>query len=108
MCEGSNGGDLVVWLKPRLSFNPSVQTYYAKVAASFYRADGKFIGKLEATGTQEGLIGSQLTESQVQQVFTKAMQDITRQYAAESTLHQAIEHNIQKSPCAMVALLPQS
>jgi hypothetical protein len=108
MCEGSNSGDTVVWLKSQLNYNPSVQTYYAKVAARFYRADGKFIGKLEATGTQDGLIGSQLTESQVQQIFTKAMQDISRQYAAESALHQAIDHNVAQSPCAMVALLPRS
>src|SRR3989338_9208439 len=66
MCEGSNGADVVVWLQPRLSFNPPIATYYAQVIARFFRADGKPIGTLKATGEQTGAIGSRLTESQVQ------------------------------------------
>lgn len=106
MCEGSNGADAIVWLKPDLSYNPMVGTYYAKVAARFYRADGKLIGKLKATGTYGGAIGSQLSEDQVRQAYDTAMQDIAHQFAADTALQQAMDPNATKSPCAIVALVP--
>lgn len=106
LCEGSNGGDVIVWLQPQINYNPMVATYYAKVTARFFRADGKPIATLKATGEQTGAIGSRLVEYYVQGAFDKAMQDIATQYAADSALQQAIDRSLPRTPCAMVALIP--
>lgn len=106
MCEGSNGGDVIVWLQPQLNYSPPVSTYHAKVTAHFFRADGKPIGTLKATGTQQGAIGSRLVDTYVQQAFDHAMRDIAAQFTRNSALQQAIDTALPKTPCAMVALVP--
>jgi hypothetical protein len=106
MCEGGNSADAVVWLQPELTYSPPVATYYAEVTARFFRADGKPIGTLKATGTQRAEIGSLLVEQRVQLAFDKALQDIAAQYAADAKLQQAIVPDLNRTPCAMVALVP--
>jgi hypothetical protein len=106
MCEGSNGADVVVWLQPYLNYSPPAATYYAEVKARFFRADGKPIGTLTAIGSQPGAFGSKLVEAQVQQAFDKAMQDIAAQFSANTAMQQAIDPSLTRTPCAMVALVP--
>lgn len=106
MCEGSNGGDVIAWLQPELSYNPMVATYYAKVTARFFRADGKPIGTLTSTGTSHSAIGSRLIDAYVREAFGRAMQDIATQYAADGRMQQAVDHNLARTPCALVALVP--
>lgn len=106
MCQGTNGADVLVWLLPQLTYSPPMEIYHAKVTARFFRADGKSIGTLEAVGTYPGEIGSMLVESQVQGAFDAAMRDIAVQYAANSALQSAIDPTLPRSPCALVALVP--
>ncbi|MCX7627795.1 MAG: hypothetical protein N2Z69_05200 [Methylophilaceae bacterium] len=106
MCEGGNGADVVVWLRPQLTYNPNLETFYAKVSARFFRADGKPIGRLKATGTAHGFRGSRTIDAQVQQAYDDAMRQIAAQFAVDAALRQAIEPGIARTPCAMVALIP--
>ena len=106
LCQGSNAGDVVVWLKPELRFSGLYASYSASVTAQFYRADGKPIGTLEATGIQQSSIGTLMIQEHVQMAYDKAMQEIARKYAADSALQQAIDPSVAKSPCAMVPLIP--
>lgn len=106
MCQGTNGADVVVWLQPQLTYSPPMGIYHAKVTARFFRADGKAIGVLQAVGTYPGAIGSRLVESQVQGAFDAAMRSIAVQYAADSALQSAIDPTLTRSPCALVALVP--
>jgi len=106
MCEGNNGADVVVWLKPEMYYHPMLEVYRTRVSARFYRADGKLIGRHEATGEYHGSRGSRLSDAQVQHALDSALQQIARQYADDSALRQAISQDVTKSPCAMVALIP--
>lgn len=106
LCQGSNAGDAVVWLKPELRFSALYATYSADVTAQFYRADGKPIGTLRATGLQQSTIGTLMIQEHVQMAYDKAMQEIARKYAADTALQQAIDPAAGKSPCAMVPLIP--
>jgi hypothetical protein len=109
MCEGSDGADVVVWLRPQLTYSPNFEKFYAKVTARFFRADGKPIGKLQATGEALGLRGLRTTvDAQVQQAYHHAMQQIAAQYASDTQLQQAIDPDLTRAPCAMVALNPHS
>ncbi|MBU3736128.1 MAG: hypothetical protein FGM62_04045 [Methylobacterium sp.] len=106
LCQGSNAGDAVVWLKPELRFSALYATYSAEVTAQFYRADGKPIGTLRAIGYQQSTIGTLMIQEHVQMAYNKAMQEIARLYAADTALQQAIDPAAGKSPCAMVPLIP--
>ena len=107
MCEGTNGADMVVWLQPVLTYSPPMEIYHAKVVARFFRADGRQIGQLEATGTYPSEIGSNLVETHVQNAFDAAMQSIVDQYAASTAIANAMDTSLPKSPCALVALVPR-
>lgn len=110
LCEGSNTADVIVWLKPSLTYNP-IGRYYARVRANFYLGDGKHLGDLKATGKYDGTMGSSFVEEEVQQAYGNAMQDIARQYAADGKLREAIRSglakDITKMPCAMVSMIPK-
>lgn len=106
LCQGSNAGDVVVWLKPELRFSGLYATYSADVTAQFYRADGKPIGTLQATGYQQSTIGTLMIQEHVQMAYDKAMQEIARKYAADHALQQAIDPTVARSPCAMAPLIP--
>jgi len=110
LCEGNNTADVIVWLKPSLTYNP-IGRYYARVRAKFYLGDGKHLGDLKATGKHDGAMGSSFVEEEVRQAYDNAMQDIARQYAADGKLHEAIRSSlakdITKMPCAMVSMIPK-
>lgn len=106
MCEGSNGGDVIVWLQPQLTYSPPMGAFYAKVTARFFRADGKSIGVLQATGLNSAPIGAGLVEARVQVAFDRAMQSIAAQYTADTGLQGNIDRSLHQAPCAMVALVP--
>lgn len=106
MCEGNNGGDVIVWLQPQLTYSPPLGAFYAQVTARFFRADGKSIGVLQAAGINSAPIGAGLVEARVQVAFDRAMQSVAAQYAADAGLQAGIDHFLHQAPCAMVALVP--
>jgi hypothetical protein len=109
MCDGNNTADVIVWLKPQLTYNP-VSGYYAKVSARFHLGDGKRLGGLKATGKRDSPMGSIYVEDHVQQAFDNAMQDIARQYAADGRLREAIRSamskDMTKAPCNVATMIP--
>jgi len=108
-CDGSNSADVIVWLKPQLSYNPALGRYYVQIKAQFHLGNANHLATLKATGQYDGFLGSVYVDSQVQQAYADAMQDIVRQYAADANLHEAIRSGLAKgitrSPCGMVPLI---
>jgi hypothetical protein len=109
MCADSNASDVVVWLRPYLSYNP-IDGYHARVDADFYLGNGKRMGSLTTTAVQRGWMGSVFAEDEVQKAFDAALQDIARQYAVDGKLHEAIRAGLAKGiarvPCHLSVLAP--
>ena len=110
LCDGVSGADVLVWVKPNLSYNPGIKRYYAKLKVQFHLGSGKQFAVYKATGDQDGAIGSAYAEQQVQQAFNTAMVDIVQQYladaAAQQLLGDAISKNQIKVPCALIGAIP--
>lgn len=105
-CEGNNGADAIIWLESALSYNPTFTSYYAQVTARFFRADGKAIGVVKGSGKYYGAMGSTMIEHSVQGAYHQALQSIAAQYAADASLQGKIDASLPRSPCALVALVP--
>ncbi len=110
LCDGTSGADVLVWVKPQLTYNPGVKRYYAKVKAQFHLGSGKQVGVYKAMGEREGAIGSAYANQQVQQAFDEAMRDVVRQFTADTSAQQAIADaraaNQPKAPCALIGAIP--
>lgn len=110
LCDGTSGADVLVWVKPSVTYNPTIRVYYAQVKVQFHLGNGKQLAVYKATGEQPGAIASVYAEQQVQQAFTVALQDIARQYEADTHAQQvladAIGQQQTKVPCAMIGAIP--
>ena len=107
MCESNEAADAILWLQSDLSYNPMMMTYYAKVTAALFRADGKKIETFTATGTARDFYGSRLIETHVQTAYDHALKDIAAQFSANTSAQQAIDRSLAKAPCALVTLVPK-
>ncbi len=109
-CDGASGADVLVWLRPRISYNPVASTYYAQVTAQFHLGSGKYLATLKTTGEQSGSIQTLYADDLVRKAFDTAMQDIARQYAADAGMQQAIAdaraQDMTKAPCAIIGVVP--
>jgi len=110
LCDGVSGADVLVWVKPNVTYNPSIRRYYARLNVQFHLGSGKQFGVYKATGEQDGAIGSIYAEQQVQQAFNAAMADVVRQYladvSAQQVLTNAMLQNQTKVPCALIGAIP--
>ena len=110
LCDGVSGADVLVWVKPNITYNPGIKRYYAQIKAQFHLGSGKQFGAYKATGEVEGAIGSAYADQAVKQAFSLAMQDIVRQYladtAAQQTLTAALAQHQTKVPCALIGAIP--
>jgi hypothetical protein len=111
LCDGVSGADVLVWVKPNVTYNPGIKRYYAQIKAQFHLGSGKQFGVYKATGEVEGAIGSVYADQAVKQAFTLAMQDIVRQYLADSAAQQALATALGQSqtkvPCALIGAIPK-
>lgn len=107
MCESNETADAVLWLQSDLSYNPMMMTYFAKVTAAFYRADGKKIDTFTATGTARDTYGSTLIQTHIQDAYDQALKDIAVQFTSNASAQQAIDRTLPKAPCALVTLVPK-
>ncbi|MDR2876258.1 MAG: hypothetical protein LBV44_10100 [Methylobacillus sp.] len=107
MCESNEQADAILWLESELSYNPMMTTYYAKVTAALFRADGKKIATYTATGTSQDFYGSRIVDGIIQTAYTRALKQIGKQYADDATAQAAIDRSLAKAPCALVTLVPK-
>lgn len=109
-CDGASGADVLVWLRPSINYNPVSHSYYAKVTGQFHLGNGKYLGTLKATAEQPGSIQTVYADQLVRKAFDTAMQDIARQYVADSALQQSVAEaragDMTKAPCAIIGAIP--
>jgi len=109
MCdENQTAGKVLVWLRPRMFYNPQVQTYYGTITAVAYNAHGKPIATYSAETQKRGYLDV-YPEQQIKTVYKQAMQVVVDKMKADPNLQAALKSsssNEAKTPCSMVTLLP--
>jgi hypothetical protein len=109
-CEGTNEGDLIAKVKPKLRYNPVGSLFYAQVRIEFKLGDGRHLGSLTSDAEQPGFIDSVYAEEFAQKAFDKAMHNLAEEYKADTKLQESIRAGLatdfKRVPCGLVGLEP--
>jgi hypothetical protein len=109
MCEGNQSGKTLVWLQPKMFYNPLMRAFYAKVTANAYTGVGKLLGSYVGESTQLGHLDIK-PEIAMNKAYSAALTDMTAKMQADSSLQTAANSASAASsadtPCSMVTLLP--
>lgn len=107
MCdENPASAKVLVWLRPRMFYNPQMQTFYGKVIAYAYSADGKPIANFVGEAEQHGFLDIK-PELNLQAAYRGAVQSVSAKMQADAKVQQALKGPGFSAPCATTALLPE-
>jgi hypothetical protein len=108
MCEGNQAADLVVWLKPRMFYNPKMTTYYATMEARVYSGSGGFLGIYKEEAQRSGFLDVRPAE-QIARAYRMAMQKVATKLQADAAVKALVEQGLPKDktamPCSMVTII---
>lgn len=112
MCEATQSGKVLLWLKPKMFFNPQMQMYYGKVTANAYTGIGEHVASYEAESGVWGLIDQQ-TETRIKQSYALAVDGLIEKMKADAKLQGRIDATAPdtksaSTPCSMITLLPKT
>ena len=109
MCEGNEAGDVVVWIKPKMFYNPHMTTFYGKIMARVYSGSGKLIGQYKGEAQNTGFLDV-YPEYKVQATYAAAMRKVVQQMKNDAALQGVLDKGVPESetrmPCSMVSILP--
>lgn len=97
---------VVVWLRPRMFYNPQMQTFYGKVIAFVYAADGKPLVNYVGEASKRAFFDVK-TEMTLNAVYHAAMQVVSSKMKADAKIQEALKAPSFSSPCATVSVLPE-
>jgi hypothetical protein len=107
MCDANpNTSNVLIWLRPRMFYNPQMQTYYGKVVASVYSADGKLIANYSAEANKRGHLDNH-PDKVLDSVYQSLMKSVVIKMKAETKFQEALNANASLNPCVIINLLPE-
>lgn len=114
MCESHQSGKALVWLQPKMFYNPQVQLFFAEVTADVYKGVGEHIGEYVGKSQVRGFLSMQ-SEASIEQAYAGALADVVAKMQADTVLQAHLDSHISSkaqqtsadtTPCAMVTLFP--
>ena len=110
MCEVNQSGKALVWLQPKLFYNPQVQLFYGEVTADVYKGIGEHLGEYVGKSQVRGFLSMQ-TEASIEEAYAVAIADVVAKMQADAALQarmssQAKSSSAESTPCGMVTLFP--
>lgn len=110
LCESNQSGRTLVWLQPRMFYNPQVQIFYGKVTANVYTGVGNFVASYVGESSVHGFLDIQ-ADHWIAQTYALAIDDMVAKMQTDSTLQALVDSASPLSasdaaPCSMVTLLP--
>jgi len=109
VCDANQSGHALVWLQPKMFYNPQVQQFYGKVTAEVYTGIGKHIGTYVGEANVRGTLGLQ-AENWIKQSYALAIDHAVSKMKADQALQTQLGADTNRAaettPCSMVTLLP--
>ncbi|MEK9939576.1 MAG: hypothetical protein VW548_01180 [Methylotenera sp.] len=110
MCEAAQYGKVLLWLKPKMFYNPQVQMFYGKVTANAYTGIGEHFATYEAESSVWGIFNQQ-TETRIRQSYAQAVDGLIEKLKADSNFQSKLDIGAASTkgastPCSMITLLP--
>lgn len=109
MCRGNYTGNVLLWIKPRMYYNPQLQVFYGEVTADVFSGQGEAMGSYKGEARKYGFLDV-YPEQQVEAAYKMAMQNLMVKLKANSALQATISgmpaSDTKEAACSMVTLLP--
>jgi hypothetical protein len=109
VCDANQSGRMLVWLQPKMFYNPQVRQFYGKVTAEVYTGIGKHVGTYVGESSVHGMLGA-LAEDSIKQSYALAVDHVISKMKADGTLQTQMSADAvnptETTPCSMVTLLP--
>lgn len=110
MCDqNQRTSNTLIWLRPKMFYNPQLMTYHANLVAVAYGAQGQPIATYEGHGQKIGFLDVQPLKN-IEQTYRLAVAELIQKMQADSkfqeNLNKGSSADTQNTPCALVTLLP--
>ncbi len=108
MCDAKpNESKVLVWLRPSMFYNPQMRTFYGKVTAVTYTADGKPLAIYVGEIAKQAFFDVK-TDMTLNAVYHSAMEVVAGKMKADAKFQAALKAPSFSSPCATASMLPES
>ena len=108
MCDAKpNESKVLVWLRPSMFYNPQMQTFYGKVTAVTFTADGKPLAKYVGEANKRAFFDVK-TDMTLNAVYHAAMQAVSAKMKDDAKFQSALSAPSFSLPCATASMLPES
>lgn len=110
MCEASRSAKVLVWLQPRMFYNPQSQIFYGQVTANVYAGKGELKGIYKGKSSLHGFLDIK-PEVWIQKSYALAVDKMVNKMKADKTLQALIDshdqtNNMDGTQCSMVTSFP--
>ncbi|MCB5191711.1 hypothetical protein LG198_13310 [Methylobacillus arboreus] len=109
VCEAGVTGNVLLWVQPKMFYNPHMRNFYGTIKATVYTGAGKAIASYTGESRYSGDLDI-LPANTVQATYDLAIQQVADKMQADPAIKKLIDEGIASSesytPCAMIALLP--
>jgi hypothetical protein len=109
LCKAGETANTLVWLKPNMTYNSTLQRFNGKVTADVYSGSGEILGTYVGESRRDSFLDI-VPAYQLDAAYRAAMQDLAAKMKADQRLQTAMKegaaHGGNSTSCAMLPLLP--
>jgi hypothetical protein len=109
MCTAGSDGKSLVWIKPRMYYNPQMKTFYGEITANTFTSNGEPLAEYIGESRKHGFLDI-LPRQQVESVYRMAMHDLVVKMREDQHLKSIAADGANNADaataCATVAALP--
>lgn len=107
MCEPQRSAKMIVWLQPRMFYNPQAQIFYGKVTANVYTGNGELKSSYVGKSKVRGFINIK-PEKWIEKSYEVAITKVVNKIKADKALQALLNENNQTEgvSCGIVTSFP--
>lgn len=109
MCTAGSDGKSLVWIKPRMYYNPQMKTFYGEITANTFTSNGEPLAEYVGESKKHGFLDI-LPQQQIEGVYKTAMHNLVAKMREDQKLKSIAADGINNinaaTACATVAALP--
>ena len=109
LCQAGETANTLVWLKPRMTYNSTLQRFNGKVIAEVYSGSGQSLGTYVGESRRDSFLDI-VPAYQLDVAYKAAMEDLAAKMKADQHLQAVMKEGAasgdNSTSCAMLPLLP--
>lgn len=109
MCQANSEGKALVWIKPRMYYNPQMKTFYGEITASTFTSSGEPMASYVGESRKHGFLDV-YPQKQIEAVYQMAMENLLEKMRGDAQLKSIAAEGASNSnaaaACTTVAALP--